>query len=143
MDIVPVRRQYQTSRMSLLYRLCGTFCVVGLVCLVIMATRAYAAESATGEVSPESSTSQQQAPPAKKQTPDNPKKASPSTTIDAAKGRKVAASDADSALLIAAGAEIIDKPTVKDQNLISATSGEAGISDLLEMLGQALKENTN
>ena len=29
------------------------------------------------------------------------------TTIDAAKGRKVAASDADSALLIAAGAEII------------------------------------
>ena len=33
--------------------------------------------------------------------------------------------------------------TVKDQNLISATSGEAGISDLLEMLGQALKENTN
>jgi len=46
-------------------------------------------------------------------------------------------------LLIAAGAEIIDKPTVKDQNLISATSGEAGISDLLEMLGQALKENTN
>jgi hypothetical protein len=53
-----------------------------------MATRAYAAESATGEVSPESSTSQQQAPPAKKQTPDNPKKASPSTTIDAAKVRE-------------------------------------------------------
>jgi hypothetical protein len=53
-----------------------------------MATRAYAAESATGEVSPESSTSQQQAPPAKKQTPDNPKKASHSTTIDAAKVRE-------------------------------------------------------
>ena len=65
------------------------------------------------------------------------------TTIDAAKGRKVAASDADSALLIAAGAEIIDQPTVKDQNLISATSGEAGISDLLEMLAQAIKDNKN
>ena len=63
------------------------------------------------------------------------------TTIDAAKGRKVAASDADSALLIAAGAEIIDKPTVRDNNLISATSGESGISDLLEMLAQAIKEN--
>ena len=50
------------------------------------------------------------------------------TTIDAAKGRKVAASDADSALLIAAGAEIIDNPTVRDTNLISATSGETGIS---------------
>ena len=61
-------------------------------------------------------------------------------TIDAAKGRKVAASDADSALLIAAGAEIIDKPTVRDKNLISATSGEAGILDLLEMLAQAFKE---
>ena len=44
------------------------------------------------------------------------------TTIDAAKGRKVAASDADSALLIAAGAEIIYNPTVRDTNLISATS---------------------
>ena len=63
------------------------------------------------------------------------------TTIDAAKGRKVAASDADSALLIAAGAEIIDKPTVRDNNLISATSGESGISDLLEMLAQAIVEN--
>ena len=63
------------------------------------------------------------------------------TTIDATKGRKVAASDADSALLIAAGAEIIDKPTVRDNNLISATSGESGISDLLEMLAQAIKEN--
>ena len=62
------------------------------------------------------------------------------TTIDAAKGIKVAASDADSALLIAAGAEIIDKPTVRDKNLISATSGEAGILDLLEMLAQAFKE---
>ena len=62
------------------------------------------------------------------------------TTIDAAKGRKVAASDADSALLIAAGAEIIDKPTVRDKNLISATSGEAGILDLLEMLAQTFKE---
>ena len=65
------------------------------------------------------------------------------TTIDAAKGRKVAASDADSALLIAAGAEIIDQTTVKDQNLISATSGEVGISDLLEMLAQAIKDNKN
>ena len=64
------------------------------------------------------------------------------TTIDAAEGRKVAASDADSALLIAAGAEIIDKPTVRDKNLISATSGEAGISDLLEMLAAAIKDNT-
>ena len=63
------------------------------------------------------------------------------TTIDAAKGRQVAASDADSALLIAAGAEIIDKPTVRDTNLISATSGEAGISDLLEMLAQAINDN--
>ena len=45
-------------------------------------------------------------------------------TIDAAKDRKVAASDADSALLIAAGAEIIDKPTVRDKNLITATSGD-------------------
>ena len=63
------------------------------------------------------------------------------TTIDSAKGRKVAASDADSALLIAAGAEIIDKPTVRDKNLISATSGESGILDLLEMLAQAIKEN--
>ena len=49
--------------------------------------------------------------------------------------------DADSALLIAAGAEIIDKPTVRDNNLISATSGESGISDLLEMLAQAIVEN--
>ena len=64
------------------------------------------------------------------------------TTIDAAKGRKIAASDADSALLIASGAEIIDKPTVRDKNLISATSGEAGISDLLEMLAAAIKDNT-
>ena len=64
------------------------------------------------------------------------------TFIDAAEGRKVAASDADSALLIAAGAEIIDKPTVRDKNLISATSGEAGISDLLEMLAAAIKDNT-
>ena len=64
------------------------------------------------------------------------------TTIDAAEGRKVAASDADSALLIAAGAEIIDKPTVRDKNLISATSGESGISDLLEMLAAAIKDNT-
>ena len=63
------------------------------------------------------------------------------TTTAAAKGRKVAASDADSALLIAAGAEIIDKPTVRDKNLISATSGEVGILDLLEMLAQAIKEN--
>ena len=63
------------------------------------------------------------------------------TTIDAAKGRKVAASDADSALLIAAGAEIIDQPTVRDKNLISATSGESGISDLLEMLAQAITDN--
>ena len=63
------------------------------------------------------------------------------TTIDAAKGRKVAASDADTALLIAAGAEIIDKPTVRDKNLISATSGESGITDLLEMLAQVIKEN--
>ena len=47
----------------------------------------------------------------------------------------------DSALLIAAGAEIIDKPTVRDKNLISATSGESGISNLLEMLAQAIKEN--
>ena len=44
--------------------------------------------------------------------------------------------------LIAAGAEIIDKPTVRDKNLISATSGEAGISDLLEMLAAAIKDNT-
>ena len=43
----------------------------------------------------------------------------------------------------AAGAEIIDKPTVRDNNLISATSGELGISDLLEMLAQAIKENNN
>ena len=64
------------------------------------------------------------------------------TTIDAAKGRKVAASDADSALLIDAGAEIIDKPTVRDTNLISATSGETGISDLLEMLAQAINDNS-
>ena len=64
------------------------------------------------------------------------------TTIDAAKGRKVAASDADSALLIAAGAEIIDNPTVRDTNLISATSGETGISDLLEMLAQAINDNS-
>jgi protease I len=63
------------------------------------------------------------------------------TTIDAAKDRKVAASDADSALLIAAGAEIIDQPTVRDKNLISATSGEAGISVLLDMLAQAIQEN--
>jgi hypothetical protein len=63
------------------------------------------------------------------------------TTIDAAKGRRVAASDADSALLIAAGAEIIDKPTVRDNNLISATSGEAGILDLLELLAQAITDN--
>ena len=42
---------------------------------------------------------------------------------------------------IAAGAEIIDKPTVRDNNLISATSGESGISDLLEMLAEAIKEN--
>jgi hypothetical protein len=62
------------------------------------------------------------------------------TTIDAAKDRKVAASDADSALLIAAGAEIIDEPTVRDKNLISATSGEAGISVLLDMLAQAIQE---
>ena len=55
------------------------------------------------------------------------------------KGRKVAASDADSALLIAAGAEIIDQPTVKDQNLISATSGEAGISDLWKCWRKQLK----
>ena len=63
------------------------------------------------------------------------------TTIDAAKGRKIAASDADSALLIAAGAEIINKPTVRDKKLISATSGESGILDLLGMLAQAIKEN--
>ena len=63
------------------------------------------------------------------------------TTIDAAKGRQVAASDADSALLIAAGAEIVNKTTVRDKNLISATSGESGFSILLEMLAQAIKEN--
>ena len=49
------------------------------------------------------------------------------TTIDAAKGRQVTASDADSALLIT---RIIDKPTVRDKNLISATSGELIILDL-------------
>ena len=43
-------------------------------------------------------------------------------------------------LLIAAGAEIIYKPTVRDKNLISATSGESGILILLEMLAQAIKE---
>ena len=64
------------------------------------------------------------------------------TTIDAAKGRKVAASDADSALLIAAGAEIIDKPTVRDNNLISATSGEEGITELLALIAQAIKDIT-
>jgi protease I len=65
------------------------------------------------------------------------------TTIDAAKDRKIAASDADSALLIAAGAEIIDKPTVRDKNLITATSGDAGISELLDMLAQAIEETKN
>ena len=64
------------------------------------------------------------------------------TTIDAAKGRKVAASDADSALLIAAGAEIIDKSTVRDNNLISATSGEEGILELLALIAQAIKDIT-
>ena len=65
------------------------------------------------------------------------------TTIDAASGRKVAASDADSALLIAAGAEIIDKKTVRDKNLISATSGEGGISDLLNLLAEAINDSIN
>ncbi|HBU37218.1 MAG TPA: hypothetical protein DEB70_05375, partial [Planctomycetaceae bacterium] len=88
MDIVPVRRQYQISQKSLLYRFYGTSCVVALVCMVIMATRAHAAESATGEVSPKSSTSQPQTPPAKKQSPDNSKSNSSSATIDAAKVRE-------------------------------------------------------
>ena len=48
----------------------------------------------------------------------------------------------ESFLLIAAGAEIIDNPTVRDTNLISATSGETGISDLLEMLAQAINDNS-
>ena len=45
-----------------------------------------------------------------------------------------------SLLLIAAGAKIIDEPTVRDKNLISATSGEAGISVLLDMLAQVIQE---
>ncbi len=53
-----------------------------------MATRAHATESATSEVSPESSTGQQQSPPAKRQTPDNAKNTTSSTTIDAAKVRE-------------------------------------------------------
>ncbi len=42
--------------------------------------------------------------------------------------------------LLQQGAEIIDQPTVRDKNLISATSGEAGISVLLDMLAQAIQE---
>ena len=54
-----------------------------------MATRAHATDSATDEVSPESSASQPQTPPAKKKTPDNAKSNSSSTTtIDAAKVRE-------------------------------------------------------
>ena len=39
------------------------------------------------------------------------------------------------------GRLLIELPGARDKNLISATSGESGISDLLEMLAQAIKEN--
>ena len=81
-------RQYVASRNSLLYRLCGPFCIVGLTCSLIVPAHTHASQVEATPADSAASENRQQQPGSKDETAPKAKKDTSSTPIDPAKIRE-------------------------------------------------------
>ena len=81
-------RQYVASRNSLLYRLCGPFCIVGLTCSLIVPAHTHASQVEATPADRAVSENRQQQPGSKDETAPKAKKDTSSTPIDPAKIRE-------------------------------------------------------